>query len=108
MGARRNIVGGVASPLLANLYMRRFVLGWKQTGHQQRLDAHIVNYADDFVICCRRGRAAQAMAAMRALMAQLKLTVNEKKTRWCSVPAETFTFLGFTFGPQTSWKTGRV
>ena len=100
--------GGVASPLLANLYMRRFVLGWKHGGHQQRLDAHIVNYADDFVICCRRGRAPEAMATMRGMMAKLQLTVNEKKTRQCSVPAETFTFLGFTFGPQTSWKTGRV
>ncbi len=100
--------GGVASPLLANLYMRRFVLGWKRKGHAERLDAHIVNYADDFVIGCRPGRAAQALAAMRDMMATLKLTVNEKKTRRCAVPAETFTFLGFTFGPQTSWKTGRV
>ena len=55
-----------------------------------------------------RGRADEALAAMRDLMAKLKLTVNEKKTRPCSVPDETFTFLGFTFGPQTSWKTGRV
>jgi RNA-directed DNA polymerase len=100
--------GGVASPLLANLYMRRFVLGWKRLGHEQRLDAHIVNYADDFVICCKPGKADAAMQVMRDMMSQLKLTVNEKKTRRCAVPAETFTFLGFTFGPQTSWKTGRV
>jgi len=39
--------GGVASPLLANLYMRRFILGWKVLGHEARLNAHIVNYADD-------------------------------------------------------------
>jgi RNA-directed DNA polymerase len=57
--------GGVASPLLANLYMRRFVLGWRVLGHADRLNARIVNYADDFVICCRRGHAAQAMAVMR-------------------------------------------
>jgi len=59
--------GGVISPLLANLYMRRFVLGWKTLGHQRRLDAHIVNYADDFVICCPRGRgeAAQGCAQDR-------------------------------------------
>jgi RNA-directed DNA polymerase len=100
--------GGVASPLLANLYMRRFVVGWKRMGHERRLDAHIVNYADDFVICCRPGRAAPAMTVMRDMMTKLKLTVNEKKTRHCSLPTETFTFLGFTFGPQTSWKTGRV
>jgi RNA-directed DNA polymerase len=100
--------GGVASPLLANLYMRRFVLGWKQSGDQRRRDAHIVNYADDFVICCRPGWAAAALAAMREMMTKLKLTVNEQKTRWCSLPAETFTFLGFTFGLRTSWRTGRA
>jgi RNA-directed DNA polymerase len=99
--------GGVLSPLLANLYMRRFVLGWKTLGHEQRLDAHIVNYADDFVILTR-GRAEEAMATMRDMMAKLKLTVNEKKTRKCSLPEETFTFLGFTFGQQVSWKTGRA
>jgi RNA-directed DNA polymerase len=100
--------GGVASPLLANLYMRRFVLGWKVGGHEQRLEAHIVNYADDFVICCKPGKAEEAMRAMRRMMEKLRLTVNEKKTRRCSLPAETFTFLGFTFGPQVSWKTGRT
>ncbi|MGH9554733.1 MAG: reverse transcriptase domain-containing protein, partial [Terriglobales bacterium] len=99
--------GSPISPLLANLYMRRFVLGWKQGGHEQRLNAHIVNYADDFVICCQPGRALEAMATMRRMMERIKLTVNEKKTRLCSLPTETFTFLGFTFGEQVSWKTGR-
>src|ERR1700683_812063 len=99
--------GAPLSPLLANLYMRRFVLGWKQLGHERRLDAHIVNYADDFVILPRR-RADEAMAAMRDMMTKLKLTVNEKKTRKCLLPEETFTFLGFTFGQQYSWTTGRA
>jgi RNA-directed DNA polymerase len=98
--------GGVASPLLANLYMRRFVLGWKRLGHEGRLHACIVNYADDFVICTR-GRAEQAMAAMRDMMSRLKLTVNEQKTRRCHLPEETFTFLGYTFGRQYSRRTGR-
>jgi len=100
--------GGVASPLLANLYMRRFVLGWKMAEDKKCLDAHIVNYADDFVICCKRGRAEKAMDRMRGMMEALKLTVNEKKTRQCSLPEETFTFLGFTFGRQVSWKKGRA
>lgn len=99
--------GGVASPLLANLYMRRFVLGWKTQGHEQRLDAHIVNYADDFVICCRPGVAEEAMSTMRHILERIGLTVNEKKTRLCLLPHETFQFLGFEFGPQISWKTGR-
>jgi RNA-directed DNA polymerase len=99
--------GAPLSPLLANLYMRRFVLGWKQLGHEQRLDAHIVNYADDFVICCR-GTASEAMTAMRTMMQKLQLTVNETKTRLCRVPDETFTFLGYTLGRCYSPKTGRA
>ena len=95
------------SPLLSNLYMRRFVLGWKTLGHEQRLQARIVNYADDFVICCR-GTANQAQAAMRSMMERLKLTVNEAKTKLCRVPEETFDFLGYTFGWCYSPQTGRA
>jgi RNA-directed DNA polymerase len=100
--------GGVVSPLLANLYMRRFVLGWQTLGHEQRLDAHIVNYADDFVICTRPGRAALARQAMQGMMAKLRLTVNETKTRISRLPEETFDFLGYTFGRQYSRQTGQA
>jgi RNA-directed DNA polymerase len=96
--------GGVASPLLANLYMRRFIMGWK-LNHEQRLQAYIVNYADDFVICTR-GRAEEAMTAMRDMMSRLKLKVNEQKTRRCQLPEGTFTFLGYTFGRHYSRQTG--
>lgn len=99
--------GGVASPLLANLYMRRFVLGWKTGGHQARLDAHVVNYADDFVICCRPGRGPEAMEAMQRIMQRLRLTVNTTKTRLCHFPMEPFKFLGYQFCKQYSWKTQR-
>lgn len=99
--------GAPISPLLSNLYMRRFVLGWKTLGHQQRFQARIVNYADDFVICCR-GTATVAAAAMRAMMERLKLTVNEQKTKLCHIPAETFDFLGYTFGRCYSSQTGRA
>jgi group II intron reverse transcriptase/maturase len=90
--------GGVISPLLANLYMRRFIVGWKRQGHERRLDAHIINYADDFVICCKKGKAEEAMRMMRKMMEELRLRVNEKKTRRCSLPGEKFDFLGYTFG----------
>lgn len=99
--------GGVASPLLANLYMRRFILGWKLGGHQARLDAFIVNYADDFVICCRPGIGPQAMTTMQSMMSRLRLTVNTTKTRLCNLPEEPFKFLGYQFGEQISWRTGR-
>jgi RNA-directed DNA polymerase len=98
--------GAPLSPLLANLYMRRFILGWKVLGHESRLDAHIVNYADDFVICCR-GTALEAMTAMRDMMATLKLTVNDAKTRLCRGPDEPFHFLGYTVGRRYLPKTGR-
>src|SRR5437879_1421741 len=88
--------GAPISPLLSNLYMRRFVLAWKQFGHEKRLSAYIVNYADDLVICCR-ARAEQARAVMQDLMFKLKLTVNETKTRVCRSPEEKFDFLGYTF-----------
>jgi RNA-directed DNA polymerase len=99
--------GAPISPLLSNLYMRRFVLGWKDLGHEKRLATHIVNYADDLVICCR-GRAEEALAIMRNIMTKLKLTVNETKTRVCKLPEEKFDFLGYTFGRCYSLKTGRA
>ena len=99
--------GSPISPLLSNLYMRRFVLGWKKLGHEERLGAYIVNYADDLVICCR-GRAEEALATMRVMMTKLKLTVNETKTRVSKLPEEKFDFLGYTFGRCYSPKTGRA
>lgn len=99
--------GAPISPLLSNLYMRRFVLGWKTLKHEKRLQAFIVNYADDMVICCR-SQADEALAAMRDMMSKLKLTVNEKKTRVCHVPEEKFDFLGYTFGRCYSPKRGRA
>src|SRR5215510_268809 len=99
--------GAPISPLLSNLYMRRFVLGWKKLGHEKRLEARIVNYADDLVICCP-GRAEEALGRMRDIMTRLKLTVNETKTRVCKLPEEKFDFLGYTFGRCYSPKTGRA
>jgi RNA-directed DNA polymerase len=99
--------GSPISPLLSNLYMRRFVLGWKKLGHEERWKAYIVNYADDLVICCRVG-AKQALTAMRVMMSKLKLTVNETKTRVCCLPEEKFDFLGYTFGRCYSMRRRRV
>ena len=106
--SRRGIPqGSPISPLLANLYMRRFVLAWKQLGLDRRLGSCIVTYADDLVILCRRGKAEEAALWMRKIMGKLKLTVNEEKTRICRIPEEQFDFLGYTFGRLYSPKTGR-
>jgi RNA-directed DNA polymerase len=100
--------GAPISPLLSNLYMRRFVLGWKALGYEKRYSAKIVNYADDFVILCPRGRAVDAMTAMRDMMNRLKLKVNELKTRLARLPDEMFDFLGYTFGRLYSRRTGHA
>jgi RNA-directed DNA polymerase len=98
--------GSPISPLLANVYMRRFVLAWKKFGLERTL-GKLVTYADDLVILCRGGRAEQALQELRKIMDKLKLTVNEEKTRICKVPQETFDFLGYTFGRLYSPKTGK-
>jgi RNA-directed DNA polymerase len=100
--------GSPLSPLLANLYMRRFVLGWKKLGLDKRLGSRIVTYADDLVILCRKGKAEEALQRMRELMGKLKLTVNEEKTRICTVPEGEFDFLGYTFGRMYSASTGQA
>lgn len=100
--------GSPISPLLSNLYMRRFVLAWKKLGLEYRLGSRIVTYADDLVILCKRGKAEEALQHMREIMGKLKLTVNEEKTRLCKVPEEEFDFLGFTFGRRYSSTTGKA
>jgi len=100
--------GSPISPLLANLYMRRFVLGWKKLGLERSLGSRIVTYADDLVILCRKGKAEEALHRLREVMGKLKLTVNEEKTRICKVPEGEFDFLGYTFGRLYSPKTGQA
>ena len=100
--------GSPLSPLLANLYMRRFVLGWKRLGLERSLGSRIVTYADDLVILCKRGKAEDALQRMREIMGILKLTVNEEKTRICKAPEEEFDFLGYTFGRRISAETGKA
>ena len=100
--------GSPISPLLANIYMRRFVVGWKKLGLEDSLGSRIVTYADDLVILCRRGNAEEALTRMRELMGKLKLTVNEEKTRICKVPEGEFDFLGYTFGRMYQKTTGKA
>ena len=100
--------GSPLSPLLANIYMRRFVLGWKKLGLEKSLGTRLVTYADDLVILCRKGNAEAALHHLRAIMGKLKLTVNEDKTRICRVPEGEFDFLGYTFGRMYSAETGKA
>src|SRR5271154_3056828 len=102
-GGKRNTrgtpQGGVASPLLANIYMNRFLKHWRLTGRSEAFRAHVVSYADDFVILSR-GRAAEALAWTKAVMTKLGLTLNEAKTSLKNARQERFDFLGYSFGPH--------
>lgn len=91
--------GGVASPMLANIYMNRFLKYWRLTGRGEAFCAHVVAYADDFVILSR-GCAAEALAWTKAVMTRLGLTVNEAKTSLTNARQERFDFLGYSFGPH--------
>jgi RNA-directed DNA polymerase len=93
--------GGVISPLLANLYMNRFLKHWRRQGKGEEFRARLVNYADDFVILSR-GRAAEALEWTRQVMGKIGLVLNETKTRIVDGHEESFDFLGYTYGPERS------
>jgi RNA-directed DNA polymerase len=98
--------GGVASPLLANIYMSRFLKHWRLSRRGEAFRAHVVNYADDFVILSC-GYAAEALAWTKAAMTKLGLTLNEAKTSVKNARKESFDFLGYTLGPRRYWKDGQ-
>ncbi len=98
--------GGVISPLLANLYMNRFLKHWRLTEQGHKLKAHVIAYADDFVILSR-GHAEEAKAWAGAVMTRLGLSLNEAKTSLRDAWKERFDFLGYSFGPHYSPKNGR-
>jgi RNA-directed DNA polymerase len=98
--------GGVASPLLSVIYMNRFLRHWRLTGRGEAFHAHVVSYADDFVILSR-GHADEALAWTKAVMTKLGLTLNEAKTSVKDARREGFDFLGYTLGPRHLPNGGR-
>lgn len=104
-GNRGTPQGGIMSPLLANIYMRRFLKAWELRGYSKRFACRIVNYADDFVILCRQ-QATEALAAAREIFTRIGLVLNEKKTRTCYAWDEPFDFLGYSFGVQYFFGSG--
>jgi RNA-directed DNA polymerase len=98
--------GGVISPLLANLYLNRFLKHWRLTEQGQKLKAHVIAYADDFVILSRR-HAEQAKTWAQQVMTRLGLSLNEAKTTVRNARKDRFDFLGYSFGPHHSPRTGQ-
>jgi RNA-directed DNA polymerase len=72
--------GGVASPLLANIYMNRFLKHWRLSGCGEAFRAYVVSYADDFVILSR-GCVAETLAWTKVVMTKLGLTSTRPRPR---------------------------
>src|ERR1700693_6303447 len=104
--ARGTPQGGVVSPLLANIYMNRFLKYWRLTGRGEAFRAHVLSYADDFVILSR-GCAAEALAWTKAVMTRLGLSLNEAKTSLKNARQARFDFLGYSFGPHRYKANGK-
>jgi RNA-directed DNA polymerase len=97
--------GGVISPLLANIYMHRFIKAFRKHGLGEKYGATLVNYADDFVVLCRRG-ARQVRERIGQWMTRIGLALNEDKTCVRDARRESFDFLGYSFQPMHSPRTG--
>jgi RNA-directed DNA polymerase len=100
--------GGVISPLLANLYLHWLARYGERKGLSGREhEAHLVRYADDFVILCR-ARPEIYLAAAKAVLDRLGLVLNEQKTRIVDARRKSFDFLGNRFVVQPSKRTGAI
>ena len=98
--------GGVISPLLANIHMRRFLRAWNEWELGPKLQTHVVNYAEDFVILCR-GTAARARQYAERILTKMRRRLNPEKTRLCRTGPESFDFLGYTFGTCYAVRNGK-
>jgi RNA-directed DNA polymerase len=98
-------VGGVVSPLLANIYMHRYIKAFRRSGLDRKYGAQLVTYADDLVVLCRHG-GHEVLEQTRRWMASIGLALNEAKTGVRDARCESFDFLGYTFGPMYSPRTG--
>jgi CRISPR-associated protein Cas1 len=83
--------GSPLSPLLANLYLDSFDDQMLAAGQK------LVRFADDFVVLCKsKPRAEKALKLSRQLLANLRLTLSDEKTRVTSF-SEGFKYLGASF-----------
>jgi group II intron reverse transcriptase/maturase len=99
--------GGVASPLLANLFLHYAFDIWMR---RERPDIPFERYADDAICHCRTRREAERLKAeLEQRLADCHLTLHPEKTQvvYCkdsnrrgSYPLIQFTFLGFAFRPR--------
>jgi RNA-directed DNA polymerase len=98
--------GGVISPLLANCYLHLLDRIWQRRHLRGKLQAHLVRYADDFVVLCRR-EVQEPLKVVRRVLERLGLSLNESKTRIVDATQASFEFLGFSIRMSRGRRTGK-
>jgi group II intron reverse transcriptase/maturase len=98
--------GGVISPLLANIYLNVLDTIWKVKKVQERLEARLIRYADDFVVLCK-GNPERILKGIKTVLGDLQLSLNEEKTKVVDAREWSFNFLGFTVKAVKNPKTGK-
>ena len=99
--------GGVISPLLANIYLHVLDTVWKTRRVQERFEARLIRYADDFVVLCK-GHTETLLKGIQGVLGDLGLTLNLGKTRTVDARQESFNFLGYTVRMRKSPRTGWI
>jgi RNA-directed DNA polymerase len=92
--------GGVASPLLANLYLHWFdALFHGPNGPARTADVKLVRYADDFVALAKQMRSETIAFIESRLEGKFQLEINREKTRVVDLREKgaSLDFLGYTF-----------
>jgi len=98
--------GGVISPLLANMYLNVLDKVWKGKKLQERMEARLIRYADDFVVLCK-GNTGRLVQGIQNILGHLGLALNPEKTRVVDARQEGFDFLGFAVEVRRHPRTGK-
>jgi group II intron reverse transcriptase/maturase len=102
--------GGVASPLLANIYLHHAFDRWMEESNKRN---PFERYADDIIVHCSSSEEAEALlASIRERLREYDLTLHPEKTKivhcknYLRNKVEEdgvgFTFLGFDFKPRVA------
>jgi RNA-directed DNA polymerase len=97
----------VISPLLANCYLHILDRIWQRRHLKGTLQAHLVRYADDFVVLCRND-VEEPLKVVRHVLERLGLSLNEAKTHTVDATQASFNFLGFTIQMSRGEGTGKL
>ena len=96
----------MVSPLLVNCYLHMLDRTWQRRNLNDTRHAHLVGYADDCVVLCRKD-VEKPRKVVCHVLARLGLRLNEAKTHIVDATEASFTFLGFTLQMRRGAKTGK-